>query len=280
MRSDLHLHSTASDGADSPAAVIRTAASLGLDGVALTDHDTLTGIPEAQDAADEVGIRLIAGVELSVDHDGAKMHMLVYGLDPDKGALQDRLEELRQGRTFRNEKIVSALVDLGFDITIEDVRAHAKGPSVGRPHIADALVAKGYVSTRDEAFEHLLHDGGAAYFSRTRLSAVEAIRLGTASGGVCVIAHPKTVNLRAGPFEQALRDLKSVGLGGLEAHHPMHDLDLRKHLEDLADDFGLIATGGSDYHGKDKRQFLIGTGTGDLRVPRTAFDEITAAIGR
>jgi len=280
LRSDLHLHSTASDGADSPAAVIRIAASLGLDGVALTDHDTLAGIPEAQDAADEVGIRLIAGVELSVDHHGVKMHMLVYGLDPDKGALQDRLEELRQGRTIRNEKIVSALVDLGFDITIEDVRAHAKGPSVGRPHIADALVAKGYVSTRDEAFEHLLHDGGAAYFSRTRLSAVEAIQLGTASGGICVIAHPKTVNLRAGPFEQALRDLKSVGLGGLEAHHPMHDLDLRKHLEDLADDFGLIATGGSDYHGKDKRQFLIGTGTGDLRVPRTAFEEITAAIGR
>ncbi|GMQ98009.1 MAG: PHP domain-containing protein [Acidimicrobiia bacterium] len=256
------------------------AASLGLEGVALTDHDTLTGIPEARDAANDVGIRFIPGVELSVDHDGAKMHMLVYGLEPGRGALQDRLEELRDGRTSRNDKIVSALVDMGFDITIEDVRAHAKGPSVGRPHIADALVAKGYISTRDEAFEHLLHDGGAAYFPRTRLSAVEAIRLGRASGGLCVIAHPKTVNLRAGPFEQALRDLKSAGLGGIEAHHPMHDLDLRHHLDVLAGDFGLIATGGSDYHGKDKREFRIGTGTGDLRVPPSAFDEITAAIRR
>jgi len=280
LRSDLHLHSTASDGADSPAAVIKMAADLGLEGVALTDHDTLSGIPEASDAANEVGIRLIPGVELSVDHHGAKMHMLVYGLDPDTGALQDRLEDLRQGRTSRNGKIVAALVDMGFDITIEDVRAQAEGPSVGRPHIADALVAKGYISTRDEAFEHLLHDGGAAYFPRTRLSAVEAIRLGTASGGVCVIAHPKTVNLRTRPFEQALRDLKSVGLGGIEAHHPMHDLDLRKHLEGVAGEFGLIATGGSDYHGKDKREFRIGSGTGDLRIPPAAFDEITAAIGR
>jgi len=278
LRSDLHLHSSASDGVDSPTDVVKMAADLGLEGVALTDHDTLAGIPEALDAAKEAGVRLIPGVELSVDHHGAKMHLLVYGLDPGRGALQDRLEELRHGRTSRNDKIVSALVDLGYDITIEDVRAQAKGPSVGRPHIADALIAKGYISTRDEAFEHLLHDGGAAYFPRARLSAVEAIHLGSASGGVCVIAHPKTVNLRAGPFEQALRELKSVGLGGIEAHHPMHDLDLRDHLEGLAGELGLIATGGSDYHGEGKRDFRIGSGTGDLRVPPGAFEQVTSAI--
>lgn len=256
------------------------AAELGLDGVALTDHDTLAGIPEARGAANEFGIQLIPGIELSVDHQGAKMHMLVYGLDSDTGPIQDRLAELRAGRTSRNAEIVSALVEMGYDITIEDVRAQAKGPSVGRPHIADALVAKGYIGTRDEAFEHLLHDGGAAYFPRTRLSATEAIQLGAASGGVSVIAHPKTVNLRAEPFERALRELKSVGLGGIEAHHPMHDLDLRRHLETLADQFGLIATGGSDYHGMHTREFRIGKGTGDLNVPPNAFDAVSIAIGR
>lgn len=255
------------------------AAELGLEGVALTDHDTLSGIPEARAAADKFGIQLIPGIELSVDHQGAKMHMLVYGLESDSGPIQNRLEELRTGRTSRNTEIVSALVGLGYDITIEDVRAQAKGPSIGRPHIADALVAKGYITTRDEAFKDLLHDGGAAYLPRARLSATDAIQLSTASGGVTVIAHPKTVNLRAESFEQALRDLKMAGLGGIEAHHPMHDLELRRHLEKLADEFGLIATGGSDYHGMNTREFRIGTGTGDLRVPSDAFEAIRTAAG-
>ncbi len=278
MKSDLHLHSTASDGADSPTRVVDLAVEAGLNGIALTDHDTLAGISEARDAADRVGVAFIPGVELSVDHDGVKMHMLVYGIEPGHGPLQDRLADLRQGRTARNDRIVESLQAMGYDISMADVREHAQGPSVGRPHIADALVAKGYLKTRDEAFEHLLHDGGAAYFPRTRLTATEAIELGRASGGVPVIAHPKTISLRSDSYVEAFSRLAVLGLGGIEAHHPMHDQDLRSHLEDLARGLSLIATGGSDYHGMTKRSYRVGIGTGDLKIPSGAFEDVASAI--
>ena len=278
MRSDLHLHSTASDGADTPTRLIELAAEAGLEGAALTDHDTLTGISEAREIAQRHGITFIPGVELSVDLDGTKMHMLVYGVEPESGPLQVRLGALREGRDARNVLIIETLQRLGYEITLEDVLVHAHGPSVGRPHIADALVAKGYVSSRDEAFEDLLHDGGAAYFPRTRLSAIEAIELGAASGGVSVIAHPATINLRSDAFAETFSYLADVGLGGIEAHHPLQNPRLRSHLTDLAHDLGMIATGGSDYHGEGKRPFSVGTGTGDLRVPPDAFEAIQQAI--
>ncbi len=278
MRADLHLHSTASDGADAPARVVELAAEAGCEGIALTDHDTLSGIDEARDAADRVGIHLIPGVELSVDHDGTKMHLLAYGVEPGPGPLQDELAALRAGRIERNRKIVAALRDLGYDITLDDVEAQARGPSIGRPHIADALVSKGYVASRDEAFEHLLHDGGAVYFPRARLTAVRAIELTRAGGGVPVIAHPKTIQLRAEAFEDMLEELTTVGLFGLEAHHPMHDPQLRRHLTALASRFSLVATGGSDYHGMAERPYRVGTGTGDLVVPSEAFDAIAESI--
>ncbi len=279
MKSDLHLHSTASDGADSPARLIELAVDAGLSGIALTDHDTLTGIPEAREAAERSGIAFIPGVELSVDHHGTKMHMLVYGIEPGPGALQDELAGLLDGRAVRNRKIVAALQDLGYDITLADVEEQAQGPSIGRPHIADALVAKGYLASRDEAFAELLHDGGAVYFPRARLSAIEAIELGRASGGVAVIAHPKTIQLRSDEFTRMFDDLAAAGLTGIEAHHPLHDLSLRRHLEKLASRLSLIATGGSDYHGMTEREFRVGTGTGDLVVPSDAFEAIVGSIG-
>lgn len=279
MKSDLHLHSTASDGADSPARIAELAAEAGLAGIALTDHDTLAGISEAQEAADRLGIGFLPGVELSVDHNGTKMHMLVYGIEPRPGPLQDELAGLLEGRAERNLKIIAALVDLGYDITLADVEAHAGGPSIGRPHIADALVTKGYLTSRDEAFNELLHDGGAVYFPRPRLTAKRAIELGRESGGVAVIAHPKTIQLRSDAFTRMFEELADTGLAGIEAHHPMHDPALRTHLEELARSLSLIATGGSDYHGMSKRAFRIGTGTGDLVVPTDAFEAIVDAIG-
>lgn len=277
MKSDLHLHSTASDGADAPARVVELAAEAGLSGIALTDHDTLAGIAEARLAAERSGIDLIPGVELSVDHDGTKMHMLVYGIEPGPGPLQDRLAALLEGRDVRNRKIIAALQELGYDITLADVEEQARGPSIGRPHIADALVMKGYLTNRDEAFVDLLHDGGAVYFPRARLTAIEAIELGRESGGVAVIAHPKTIQLRGEDFTRMFKELAAAGLAGIEAHHPMHDPALRKHLEELATSLSLIATGGSDYHGMTKREFRVGTGTGDLVVPPDAFEVIATA---
>ncbi|MEN8238852.1 MAG: PHP domain-containing protein [Actinomycetota bacterium] len=283
MKADLHLHSDASDGTDSPADLMSLVAHAGLEGAALMDHDTLSGIDAARREADNLGIAFIPGTELSVDHEsddgsGIKIHMLAYGVEPGGGPLQDKLEWLRQGRNERNPKIIEKLRDLDYDISIDDVYEQARGTAVGRPHIADALIAKGYFTDRNQVFDGLLNDGGAAYVERSRLTATEAIELTTASGGVTVIAHPLTMNLHGDPFIEVLRDLIAIGLVGIEAHHPLHDVALRGRLSELAVDMGLIATGGSDYHGAGKTGYSVGTGTGDLRVPDCAFEAIQQAI--
>ncbi len=259
---------------------MQLAAEAGVTTVALTDHDTFEGIEPAKAAASGLGLGFIPGVELSVDHGGLKMHLLLYYVDSTNKALTDRLEMLRRGRTERNSVIIEKLNNLGYAITIDDVRRHAKGPSVGRPHIADALVEKGYVDTRDEAFAHLLADGGAAYTERIRLAATEAIRLARDVGGVPVIAHPATITATRDVFSGLMRELTDAGLGGIEAHHSMHPPALRSHLEDMAGALGIAATGGSDYHGRTKRIYRIGSGTGDLRVPDQAVEQLEAQRAR
>jgi hypothetical protein len=271
---DLHTHSSASDGTDSPTELIRRASAQGLTAVALTDHDTLSGLTEARSAAADAGIRLIPGTELSVDHDGLKLHMLVHFLEPQDGPLQDRLVELRQGRHERNSKIIAKLRELGYEIDQSDVDAQAAGEAVGRPHIADALVAKGFVSTRAEAFDGLLSDRGAAYAERLRLSATTAISLAAASGAVTTVAHPYTIDRNAETFPALFAELQDLGLSGLEAFYPEHSKDLRAHLAALAKDLGLVAMGGSDYHGTGKPGLELGSGFGDLVVPDTVLVEL------
>lgn len=244
--------------------------------MALVDHDILDGIDAARAAAVDFGVDLIAGTELSVDHNGSKIHMLVYFLEPGAGPLQDRLAWLRAGRTARNEAIVRKLEELGYEITIGDVLRHAQGDSVGRPHIADALIERGYFVHRDEVFQDLLSDGGTAYVERERLSAVDAIHLARRSGAVPVIAHPLTIGWGADEADEMFAYLTSQGLGGIEAHHPMHDPQLREHLTAVAKRLGIAATGGSDYHGVGKKRYRIGTGTGDLRVPESAVEQLAA----
>ncbi len=253
---------------------MQLAAEADLSHVALTDHDTLDGIEQARNEADRLGLGFISGVELSVDHDGINMHMLVYFLEPGDGPLQSRLESLREGRNDRNIRIVEKLNGLGYGITIDDVHRHAAGPSVGRPHIADALIERGYIASRDEAFDDLLRSGGAAYVERVRLSATDTIRLARASHAVPVIAHPVTMGLTRQGYSDTFRSLTNLGLGGIEAHHPMHDLELREHLSGLASALGIAATGGSDYHGVAKRIYRVGTGTGDLAVPASAVEQL------
>lgn len=274
MPVDLHLHSSASDGTDSPATVVALAAEAGLEAIALTDHDTLAGISAARAAAEDAGIALIPGAELSVNHRDHKIHLLVYFTDPGPGPLNDRLSDLRGGRDRRNQRIVRRLRDLGYDISDDDVRAHAAGPSVGRPHIADALVAAGAFPNRESVFEHLLHDGGPAYVERERLTALEAIDLARAQGAVPVIAHPVTIGAPAEDMTVLFRELTDAGLGGIEAHHPMHPTPLRLHLAAVAGSLGIAATGGSDYHGRGKRGYRVGVGTGDLSVPGDALDAL------
>ncbi len=254
--------------------MIELAAQANLTHAALMDHDTLDGVDRARRAADDLGIGFIPGIELSVDHDDTKIHMLVYFLDSREGPLQSHLSDLREGRRERNEQIVANLNELGYEITIADVARQAAGPSIGRPHIADALVHKGYLYSRDEAFSDLLHDGGAAYVERSRLSAGDAIRLARASSAVPVIAHPTTMGLTRDGYGRTFRELTDLGLGGIEAHHPMHDLELRTHITELCAQLGIAATGGSDYHGATKRSYRVGVGRGDLRVPESAVEQL------
>ena len=274
MAVDLHVHSSASDGTDSPEIVVTQAAALGLTALSLTDHDTLSGISAARDAADLLPIELIPGVELSVDHAGVKIHMLAYFLEPTPGPLEDRLAELRTGRTSRNHKIVGRLQELGYSITMEDVLRHAAGDAVGRPHIADALVEAGAIENRSEAFVSLLGDGGSAYIERDRLTAIDAITLTTESGGVTSIAHPLTINADAATLRTIFEDLRDAGLAGIEAHYSEHSPAIRTQLAAVAADLGLVATGGSDYHGSGKPGLQIGSGHGDLVVPDTALEEL------
>jgi hypothetical protein len=276
---DLHTHSEKSDGTDSPAELIRLANEAGLSAIALTDHDTLSGVEEARAAAGSAGPRLVAGVELSVDHANVKIHLLAYFLEPGAGPLQDRLAELREGRRRRNVEIVARLQDLGYDIEEADVAAQTAGEAVGRPHIADALVAKGLIASRAEAFDGLLSDGGVAYVQRPRLSAKEAIQLATASGAVTSIAHPYTIDMNATTYPALFEELGDAGLTGLEAFYPEHSPSLREHLAALASELGLVATGGSDYHGAGKPGLKVGTGRGDLVVPDTALSDLEERRG-
>ncbi|MEA2024226.1 MAG: PHP domain-containing protein [Actinomycetota bacterium] len=274
MAVDLHLHSNASDGTDAPAIVVQKAASVPLTAIALTDHDTLSGIPEAMAAARDLPIDLIPGVELSVDHGGVKIHMLAYFIDPGTGPLQDRLVMLRAGREVRNYEIVDRLNRLGYAITMQDVLRHAAGDAIGRPHIADALAAAGMVPDRTEAFRDLLGDGGLAYVERDRLTATEAIILTTESGGVTSIAHPLTIDPGESPLRSIFEDLRDVGLAGIEAYYSEHPPHIRTQLAGVAADLGLVATGGSDCHGSGKPGLEIGTGRGDLVVPDSVLEEL------
>jgi predicted metal-dependent phosphoesterase TrpH len=276
---DLHLHSTTSDGTDSPTTIVRLAVDAGMRAIAVTDHDTLDGIAEARTAASELGLPLISGTELSVEWPTGTMHMLVYHLEPGPGPLQDRLAELRDGRTVRNRRILERLADLGIALDEAELLAEAGGGVVGRPHIAALLVSHRHVADMTEAFDRYLATGRPAYVSRVRLDAHEAIRLARASGAVPVIAHPHTLGIASTDYRTAFEELAEAGLGGIEAYYAEYDPPLRHHLAGLCDGLGLIPTGGSDYHGRYKAGLHIGVGRGDLVVPDETVDRLAAAAG-
>ncbi|MDX2467011.1 MAG: PHP domain-containing protein, partial [Acidimicrobiia bacterium] len=277
MAVDLHLHSTYSDGSTAPAEIVARAAEIGLTGIALTDHDTLEGIPEASTAAAQHGIRLIAGTELSVEWKNQSMHMLAYFLDPGPGPLQNRMEELRHSRETRNIEIAAKLRQLGLEITMDEVAIEAGHGVVGRPHFAGVMIEKGYVENVPEAFDRYLAAGRPGYTPRVRLPVEEAIELAGQSGAVCSIAHPHTLNLRAEEFSTGFRHLVDVGLAGIEAYYGEYTPPLRDRIAEICEELGIVATGGSDYHGKYKPHLSIGIGKGDLRVPDHCFDRLEAS---
>lgn len=239
---DLHLHSTASDGLLPPAAVLAAAHAAGLAAVALTDHDTVAGIPEAQRAAAHSGIRLVAGVELSAEEDGREVHILGLHL-ADLAALQARLAELRDARIERARAIVARLAELGVTIPYDAVLAHAAGGAVGRPHVARAMIDAGAVQDHREAFDRFLGAGRPAYVPKEKLSVQAAVAIVHAAGGLAFWAHPGS-----GADETTARAFAAVGMDGLEVLHPSHAPDVASRLGALCDVAPLLPTGGSDWH--------------------------------
>jgi len=267
MRADLHVHSSASDGTDPPAEVMRRAARAGLDVVALTDHDTVAGHPEARAAAGPV--TLLPGMELSCRLDNRSTHLLAYLFDPDQPGLAAELARIRDDRVLRARAMVDKLADLGVDISWDQVAAIAGQAVVGRPHIARAMAASGAIASPREAFTRdWIADGGRAYADRYALDPARAIGLVGAAGGVAVLAHPRAGRDTWVTDVQIAR-LAAAGLAGLEVFHPDQSDAERARLLALAHDLDLVATGGSDDHGS-----LTGYRLGCEITPAEAYRDL------
>jgi hypothetical protein len=253
MRIDLHTHSSVSDGTDIPEILVRNAAAAGLDVIALTDHDTFDGWNAAVAAGRDHGLTVVGGVEISTGLRGAAVHLLGYLPDPNFGPLVAELDRIRAHRNDRLTAIIDRLNRVDVHITQQDVLAVASGASsLGRPHVADALVARGYVRNRGEAFDNWLAEGGPAFVPKYAPPTAEAIALVRHAGGVAVLAHPWGRSSRRVLTPRALEDLAGAGLAGLEVDHDDHEQADRDELRALAADLGLIVTGSSDHHGTGK----------------------------
>lgn len=276
---DLHLHSTCSDGSDSPARVIELAVEAGCSTVALTDHDGLSGIEEARQAAVGRPLTLVPGCEVSCLFSPGTMHVLCYFVEPgEDGPLQAQLERLRADRVTRNTRLIGRLNELGIDITVEEVEAEAGGTTIGRPHFAAALVKKGVVPSFQEAFDNLLGKGGPAYIPKATISIEETISAARGSGALAVLAHPLSLGLEPAQLERAIGEFAQAGLTGLECWYGRYSPEDRTGLVELARKHNLVATGGSDFHGTFKPDLSVGRGTGDLDVPDSAFHELAARL--
>lgn len=255
MRIDLHTHSTASDGTLSPSGVIEAAAAAGLDVVALTDHDTLAGWAAARDAASTAGIVFVPGVEISCRWCGVDppipLHLLGYYVDPHDAALQGELAKVRRGREHRAEQMVELMRADGVDVTWAEVQRYAAGGTVGRPHLAQALIRRGLATTVQDAFAPEML-GRRWRVPKPDIDVFEALDLVRAAGGVSVFAHPRATSRGRVVPDELIAEMAQRGLAGLEAEHEDHTGDQRAAVRALAADLGLLPTGSSDFHGTNK----------------------------
>lgn len=271
---DFHLHSTASDGVHSPSWVMETAAARGVRVLALTDHDSTEGLAEAHAAADRLGLRLVPGIEISTDLEKADVHLLGYGLDVTSKPLQDFLAEQRNGRLGRVRTIATILGEHGMTVSVDRIFEIAGDATVGRPHVARAMVEAGHVASVQEAFDLWLGNGKPADVDRQKLAPQEAIRMIHENGGVCFIAHPVFIS---GDYPTVLEQLAKWGADGVETYYKNYDAEtVAKHAA-IAARLGLATSGGSDYHGlgnPDDREI------GDIPFPDEQVDAFIAYLER
>jgi predicted metal-dependent phosphoesterase TrpH len=253
---DLHVHTTASDGTFTPTELIALAKESHLLGVGITDHDTVAGVAEAIVAGKEIGIRVIPGIELSCYWQDQEIHILGYFVHYECKLLLDKLQFLQEQRLQRILQMVEKANEAGYAIAIEEVKALAAGESIGRPHLAQALLRKGYIGSVAEGFEKYLTKGKPFYVPRYKLTPFEAINIIRKAHGISVLAHP---GLYKDGWQKLLPDLTAAGLAGLEIYYPEHNEQLINQLKKIAINNKLIATGGSDFHGNVIRENLLGT---------------------
>jgi 3',5'-nucleoside bisphosphate phosphatase len=246
-KADLHVHTRASDGDLSPEEIVGLAGKRELLAVAITDHDTMTGVPPALQTGRELGVNVIPGIEISAVYDPGTLHMLGYFKEFPAG-LEDDLEKIQKGRLDRFPKIIERLNSIGFDITIEDVSSIAGNAQIGRPHIAKALIKKAYVKDFDEAFDKYLGKGKPAYVEKEKLTWEEAIGLIRKHKGISVLAHPFTLELESSGLKNLITRMKAAGLSGMEVYYPEHSHEQTKLYKTIAGEAGLILTGGTDFH--------------------------------
>jgi predicted metal-dependent phosphoesterase TrpH len=285
---DLHIHSTASDGSIAPLDILLRAKKARLSAFALTDHDAITGTREILAHRHLLGpVKFLSGVEISAQppdffNAAGSFHVLGYGFDVEDPDLNQALQAQRQARKNRNPQILARLNDLGFDITLDTVIIESeKNAQIGRPHIARVMVKKGFAASIDDAFDTWLGKGKPAYVEKARIGTPRAMELIRKAGGIPVLAHPgllEVVDFNA--YEHLIAELVPMGLKGLEVYYPGHAPEETDYFLELTEKFGLLPTGGSDFHGAINPEVEIGTGTGNLAVPYVVYERLAREISR
>lgn len=271
---DLHTHSTESDGTLTPQELMQLASDIGLSAIALTDHDTVGGLSKAKPVAESLGIELVPGIELSTDYNGTEVHMLGFYIDDTNPAFLKKLQEFIDSRNLRNEKMAFLLQKEGFSITLENLYREYPDSVITRAHFARYLVEHGYVKDRDTVFRKYLGDNCRCYVPREKITPFEAIDLIHLGGGLAFFAHPVLCHMNHDRLRFFVRDLKEAGLTGMEAVYSMNSPGDERNMKKLAQEFDLLISGGSDFHGENKPYIHLGTGKGNLRIPDSILDAI------
>lgn len=255
---DLHVHTNASDGSYEPEEVVRLATEAGLQAVAITDHDNTNGLARAMEAGARLGLEIIPGIELSADYKGIEVHILGYYIDPKAESLCDLLEIALRNREVRNRTIVEKLRQEGIDVSMEELRQRHPGTVLGRPHIGLLMMEKGYVESVKQSFREYMGKGAKCYVPKINMPMKRAISRILDAGGVPVLAHPFQYELNDPQLRELIELVKGMGCKGMECVYARYDEEQRQYLLDLAEEYGLIATAGSDYHGIPKPDILLG----------------------
>lgn len=271
---DLHTHSTASDGSLTPTQLMQAAKEGGLSAIALTDHDTIDGIEEASNAAEKLHLGFIPGIELDIRWEPGEFHLLGLGIRHPGGAFRAALDEISRRREARNLQILDRMQELSIEVNYDDIRALSGGGSVGRPHFAAALVNRGLVRNREQAFSQFLRKGKPLYVPKEGLELAQALELIKEAGGIAALAHPMSLYVSWGRLPGLVKDLADQGLDGIEAWHPTAKVRSCKRLEELGTRLGLFITAGSDFHGETRPDRKLGITAGGRKIEEAILEAI------